>query len=236
MVFFSQPFVPDRLLVIMAKAPKPGMVKTRLTVSLPINAVTALYRSMLQDTVQLAKSLTGLQIAVMCPHQDRDELSNFIGGDLQIIEQEGHGLAAGLTSVFQRFTAGGQHVIAFNSDSPHLSATVLHQAFEVLCSRDLVVGPTEDGGYYLIGAKAAYDDLFSNDGLGTSSALEKLLARTKALKLSTGFTQTFYDIDVASDLLLLEDELRTTPAKALRTAAWFGEWEHVIAPLRKRRS
>jgi glycosyltransferase A (GT-A) superfamily protein (DUF2064 family) len=98
----------------------------------------------------------------------------------------------------------------------------------------VVIGPTKDGGYYLVGAKAAHPDLFGNDGLGTCSALERLLARTRALELSTGFTETFYDIDVAADLLLLKQELQLTPAKAPRTAAWFTEWEEEIASLRVR--
>ena len=63
---------PNRTLVIMAKAPKPGMVKTRLTESLPSPAVTALYRCFLEDTLALAKSLTSVELAVMCPESDQD--------------------------------------------------------------------------------------------------------------------------------------------------------------------
>ena len=230
---FSQRSVQDPLLVIMAKAPKPGSVKTRLAASLPSSAVLALYCSLLRDTVDLSKSLPGLEVALVCPESDRNELAQFVGPELHVVAQSGQGLAAGLTSVFQRFTTGGRHVIAFNSDSPHLSPSVLHRAFDLLASHDVVVGPTDDGGYYLVGAKAAHPNLFENDGLGTSSALERLLARTESLELSTGFTETFYDIDVADDLLLLEDELRLNPAKAPRTAAWFHDWEYVVAPLRK---
>src|SRR5206468_10926949 len=65
----------NRTLVIMAKAPKPGMVKTRLSQSLPSPAVTALYRCLLEDTVALAKSLTSVEVAVMCPESDTEELA-----------------------------------------------------------------------------------------------------------------------------------------------------------------
>ncbi len=222
------------LLVIMAKAPKHGLVKTRLAVTLPTTAVTALYQCLLKDTVMLAKSLTGFEAALMCPQSDREDLAQFVENELEVVAQQGHGLAAGLTSVFQSFTTAGRHVVAFNSDSPHLASSVLQRAFELLACHDVVVGPTEDGGYYLIGAKNAHPGLFENDGLGTSSALERLLTRTSALELSTAFTETFYDIDVADDLIALEHELRIAPARAPRTAAWFGEWEHVMAPLRKR--
>src|SRR5713101_6948974 len=197
---------PNRTLVIMAKAPKPGMVKTRLTESLPPPAVTALYRCLLEDTLALADSLTSVEVAVMCPESDQHELAHLLGNRVQVVAQKGEGLAAGLASVFRHFTAGGQHVIAFNSDSPHLAPSVLDSAFEILATHDVVVGPTHDGGYYLVGAKAAHPTLFENDGMGTRSALDRLLSRTKALELSTGFTEQFYDIDVASDLMLLERE------------------------------
>jgi rSAM/selenodomain-associated transferase 1 len=224
----------NRTLVIMAKAPKPGMVKTRLIERLPSSAVTALYRCLLEDTVALAKSLTSVEVAVMCPESNQDELAHLLGNAVQVVAQKGKGLAAGLTSVFRHFTAvGRQHVIAFNSDSPHLAPSVLDSAFEILATHDVVVGPTHDGGYYLVGAKAAHPSLFEVDDMGTTSALDRLLTRTKVLELSTGFTEPFYDIDVANDLIQLARELRLAPAKAPRTAAWFGEWEEAVAHLRQ---
>jgi uncharacterized protein len=224
---------PNRTLVIMAKAPKPGMVKTRLTGSLPSPAVTALYRCLLEDTLALATSLTSVEVAVMCPESDQDELARLVGNRVQVMAQEGEGLAAGLTSVFRHFTAAGrQHVIAFNSDSPHLAPSVLESAFEILATHDVVVGPTHDGGYYLVGAKAVHPALFESDGMGTGSALDRLLTRAKVLELSTGFTEPFYDIDVAKDLILLARELQLAPEKAPRTAGWFGEWQHAVAQLR----
>ena len=226
---------PNRTLVIMAKAPKPGMVKTRLTESLPSPAVTALYRCLLEDTLALAKSLTSVKVAVMCPESDQAELAHLLGDTVPVVAQEGEGLAAGLTSVFRRFTAPGrQRVIAFNSDSPHLAPSVLGSAFEMLTTHDVVVGPTHDGGYYLVGAKAAHPSLFEGGSMGTRSALDRLLTRTKVLDLSTGFTEPFYDVDVANDLLLLGRELRLAPGKAPRTAGWFGEWRQAVAELRRR--
>jgi rSAM/selenodomain-associated transferase 1 len=223
---------PNRTLVIMAKAPKPGMVKTRLAERLPPSAVTALYRCLLEDTLALAKSLTNVEVALMCPEPDQDELAHLIGNTVQVVAQKGEGLAAGLTSVFRHFTAAArQPVIAFNSDSPHLAPPVLENAFEILATHDVVIGPTHDGGYYLVGAKAAHASLFEADGMGTGSALDRLLTRTRALELSTGFTEPFYDIDIANDLLLLARELRLAPAKAPRTAGWFGEWQEAVAQL-----
>jgi rSAM/selenodomain-associated transferase 1 len=227
-----------RTLVIMAKAPRPGAVKTRLASSLSPVAVTDFYCCLLDDTLALARSLKlgGVEVAIMCPESDVDELARLAGMQLagmplqgksaSVVAQKGEGLAAGLTSVFAHFAEGHQRrVIAFNSDSPHLPRSVLEDAFETLAAHDVVVGPTYDGGYYLVGAKASHPMLFAGDGMGTSSALERLLARARALELSVGFAAPFYDIDVADDLTRLAEELRLAPARAPRTAAWLKEWD-----------
>jgi hypothetical protein len=162
----------------------------------------------------------------MCPESDVSELARFAGKEVSVVAQKGEGLAAGLTSVFAQFAEGHQRrTIAFNSDSPHLPRSVLEDAFETLTAHDLVIGPTFDGGYYLVGAKALHPALFARDGMGSSTALERLLSRTKALDLSVGFADPFYDIDLVEDLIRLAAELRLAPAKAPRTAAWLQEWE-----------
>jgi len=226
----------DRVLVIMAKAPRLGAVKTRLAPSLSPEAVTAFYRCLLEDTLALARSLGDVEVAVMCPDSDVDELARLAGTQLagkpaSVVAQKGEGLAAGLTSVFAHFAEGRRtnalqrRIIAFNSDSPHLPRSILEDAFETLAAHDVVVGPTHDGGYYLVGAKTSHPTLFAGDGMGTSSALDRLLSRARALELSVGFAAPFYDIDVADDLTRLAEELRLAPARAPRTAAWLKEWD-----------
>ena len=225
----------DRVLVIMAKAPRPGAVKTRLTPSLSPGAVTTFYCCLLDDTLTLARSLklSDVEVAIVCPESDVNELAQLTGSEVSIVAQQGQGLAAGLTSVFAHFApnnkrdAHQRRVIAFNSDSPHLPRSVLEDAFETLSTHDVVVGPTHDGGYYLVGAKASHPTLFAGDGMGTSSALERLLSRARNLELSVGFADPFYDIDVADDLTRLAAELRLAPARAPRTAAWLKEWERL---------
>jgi uncharacterized protein len=211
----------DCTLVIMAKAPRRGVVKTRLAGSLPPDAILGLYRCFLEDTLELAQSLDGIETAMMSPAGDVEELSSIAGRGVRVVAQTGNGLAAALTAVFEHFAVDGRRVVAFNSDSPHLPLSILQQAFEALTSCDLVVGPTYDGGYYLVGATAHHPDLFASAALGTTSALETLLARAASLKLSVRFTDTFYDIDVAADLRRLMEELRLAPRRAPRTASWF---------------
>jgi uncharacterized protein len=228
----------DRVLVIMAKAPRPGAVKTRLVPSLSPKAVSDFYCCLLDDTLALARSLKlgGVEVAIVCPDTDVNELAKMASSDMSVVAQKGEGLAAGLTSVFAHFAPDHQRAdhhredhqrltIAFNSDSPHLPCSVLEDAFETLAAHDVVVGPTHDGGYYLVGAKASHPTLFANDGMGTSSALERLLSRARSLELSVGFAAPFYDIDVADDLTRLAEELRLAPARAPRTAAWLKDWE-----------
>jgi rSAM/selenodomain-associated transferase 1 len=219
-------------LVVMAKAPRPGMVKTRLAQSLPVEAVTELYCCLLDDTIALARSLGTVEVVIICPASDVEELVRLARGAATVVAQKGEGLAAGLTSVFAQFTQpAGQGVIAFNSDSPHLPASVLSSAFDALNDHDVVVGPTNDGGYYLVGAKAAHPTLFYGDGIGTNSALEALLARARELQLSVAFTYPFYDIDQERDLTRLAAELRLAPARAPRTAVWLKQWGQVMAQL-----
>ena len=221
-------------LVVMAKAPRPGMVKTRLAQSLPVEAVTELYRCLLEDTMELARSLGTVEVAIMCPAADVEELTQLAPGGVSVVAQKGEGLAAGLTSVFAHFAARGQQrVVAFNSDSPHLPAAVLGSAFEALTTHDVVVGPTHDGGYYLVGAKATHPALFEGDGMGTKSALQALLARARRLQLSVGFTDPFYDIDVGDDLTRLAAELQLAPSRAPRTALWLKRWGQAVARLRR---
>jgi rSAM/selenodomain-associated transferase 1 len=222
----------DRVLVIMAKAPRPGAVKTRLAPGFSPEAVTAFYCCLLDDTLALARSLGDVEVAIMCPTADVNELAQLAGNETTVVGQKGKGLAAGLGSVFAHF-AGVQRrpTIAFNSDSPHVPRTVLEDAFETLAAHDVVVGPTDDGGYYLVGAKASHPTLFAGDGMGTRTALDTLLSRTRALELSVGFATTFYDIDVADDLTRLAAELRLAPSRAPRTARWLKEWERVAAKL-----
>ena len=235
----------DRVLVIMAKAPRPGAVKTRLAASLSPDAVSDFYRCLLTDTLALARSLSDVDVAIMCPAADVNDLAQLTGDRAIVVAQKGEGLAAGLTSVFAHFGEDHQRqghqrqdhhsddrrrrIMAFNSDSPHLPRSVLEEAFETLAANDLVVGPTHDGGYYLVGAKASHPTLFANDGMGTSSALDRLLARAQDLQLSIGFADRFYDIDIADDLSRLAAELRLAPARAPRTAAWLREWEIAVA-------
>jgi len=213
----------DCALVIMAKAPRAGRVKTRLEPAVPPDALVALYRCLIEDTVALARRVRVPRIAIVSPRGDGGDVARWL--DIEVVEQEGNGLAAGLASVFRLFLGNGcRRVIAFNGDTPHLPPETLAGAFALLDRHDLVVGPTEDGGFYLVGATCAHAGLFDADGLGTGGALRSLLARADERGLSVALTEAWYDVDEGSDLARLGADLRRTPARAPRTAAWLAAW------------
>jgi len=212
--------VTDRVLVVMAKAPRPGHVKTRLLEHAAADDVVELYRSLVEDTIAMAQTIAGLEIAVMCPIGDAAAIRAWLGG-VDVVQQKGKGLADALTATFEHFQAKGRgRIIAFNSDSPHLPPDVLEGAFSALEANDLVVGPTADGGYYLVGARGAHATLFDGNRLGTSSALDALLERAGTLGLRVARTDPCYDVDVGADLEQLAIELRAHPERAPRTAAY----------------
>jgi len=225
----------DRVLVVMAKAPRPGHVKTRLSGEYPVASIVELYRCLLNDTLALGLSIPNTQVAVMAPQEDLHELATLLPAGVSGLAQQGCGLAAALTSVFDTFTREGRRrVIAFDSDSPHLPPRVLDDAFEALLTDDLVAGPTDDGGYYLVGATAAHAGLFDPAPMGTKTALQSLLANARAQGLTYRLTEEWFDVDVASDLSRLAEALRRDSSAAPRTAALLRSWSDraVTSPAR----
>jgi uncharacterized protein len=107
----------NRIVVIMAKAPRAGSVKTRLAEKLSLEAVTELYRCFLKDTVALAQTLVDANVLLMCPESDVEELSLAVDRAAPVVAQTGRGLAAALTTVFAVYASSGENrVIAFNSE------------------------------------------------------------------------------------------------------------------------
>jgi rSAM/selenodomain-associated transferase 1 len=215
---------PGRVIVVMAKAPREGLVKTRLSGAYPSRAVVQLSECMLRDTVALAQKLRPVRVAVMCPSEDVADIEAHMPADVGVVGQRGTGLAAALASVFEHFVPRFRRVVAVDSDSPHLPAAILRSAFELLETNELVVGPTEDGGYYLVGASSMHPRLFDPATLGTGNARDALLGKARALGLSVALTQVWYDVDVPADLSRLAAELRLDPARAPCTAALLASW------------
>jgi rSAM/selenodomain-associated transferase 1 len=204
----------------MAKAARPGHVKTRLANSLSPAAIVELYKCLIKDTIELARAAKIDTLAIVCPSSDVIELSDWLT-DLEIVGQEGEGLAAGLVSAFRVFLDRGYHqVVALDGDSPQISSQTLEEAYRFLKKSDVAVGPTIDGGYYLVGATAFYAGLFEQNRLGTGGALDSLLAAARKFNLKVAMTEPAYDVDEPGDLARLTEELKLFPSRAPRTARW----------------
>jgi rSAM/selenodomain-associated transferase 1 len=204
----------------MAKAARVGHVKTRLATLLPAEAVVDLYRCLIEDTLDLARSISTDTLAIVCPAPDVTDLASWLPA-IEIVGQQGDGLAAGLVSAFRAFIERGyRRVVALDGDSPQLPPDTLENAFRLLDRADLVVGPTMDGGYYLVGSTTSQVDLFDTQRMGTVSAFDSLMASARGLGLRVALTETGYDVDEAEDLTRLARELRLFPHRAPRTAAW----------------
>jgi uncharacterized protein len=210
----------ERALIIMAKAARAGHVKTRLAASLPTEAVVDLYKCMIEDTLDLARSVSTDALAIVCPTSDVADLTSWLPA-IEIVGQQGEGLAAGLVSAFRIFMDRGyRRVVAIDGDSPQLAPETLEKAFRLLDGADVVVGPTTDGGYYLVGCTTLQAELFESQRMGTGRALDSLRASAQGVGLRVALTETGYDVDEAEDLARLARELRLFPHRALRTAAW----------------
>ena len=218
----------DRVLAIMAKAPRAGHVKTRLAAVYPLAEVIQLYRALVEDTIALGRAV-GVSVVIVCPEGDAEEMVEWLPSDVGVTSQRGRGLSDGLTSTFELLCVPPRRVIAINGDGPHLPLAVLQDAFAALADHDLVFGPCDDGGFYLVGATRAHAGLFDPHSMGTNGALGALIAQARRLGLSSSITAEHYDVDVPADLVRLASELSAQPERAPRTAALLAQWQRIRA-------
>ena len=195
---------------IMAKAPSPGAVKTRLCPPLREAEAAALYRCFLADKIAAVQSLAGAQpVIAYTPDEAHAEFTALAPG-FALVAQRGPDLGARLhSSLASLLAAGHPGAIAVDSDTPTLPREFLQRAVDCLMrpGPDVVLGPTEDGGYYLIGVRAAHRALFEDMPWSTSAVLEITLRRAAAAGLQTVCMPTWFDVDTPDDLRRLQAEL-----------------------------
>jgi rSAM/selenodomain-associated transferase 1 len=206
---------------IMAKAPLPGACKTRLARHLGEDRTAALYRCFLLDTVDLAGSVPGARVSAVCP-DDRHarSLRLVLPPGLPIVVQEGEGLLAGLASAFSLHLRDYSRVVLVDGDSPTLPSERIADALRLLDEHDLVLGPCDDGGYYLIGARSLYPELFFGVTYSGETICAETAARAQSLGLSVGFVAPWYDVDTRADFDRLRAELKAPGVSAPRTRAF----------------
>jgi len=213
---------------IMAKAPWPGTVKTRLCPPLLATEAAALYRCFLLDKIRAVGALTGAQpVIAYTPDGARAEFDT-LAPSFALIPQRGPDLGARLHGILTHLLAAGHAgAIAVDSDTPTLPARLLQQAVDCLTlpGPDLVLGPTEDGGYYLIGVRRPHRELFDAMPWSTPEVLEVTLRRAAAAGLRAACLPSWFDVDTPDDLERLSKSIDGTEAmSAPETARFLTAW------------
>ncbi len=216
----------------MAKAPLPGQAKTRLAAALGAAQAAELQRCFLLDTLALLQRLAVTDLFVFCPGGEHAGLLASLLAPLKsaapsILVQRSHGLLAGLGEAFEVLSAAGyQRIALIDADSPTVPPEYLVEAFKSLERADLVLGPCDDGGYYLIAAQRPHPWLFLDDqGRPRQYDTAHICAQTAALARAGGLrvatVAPWYDVDTPPDLERLRTELAGLPPDvATHTRSW----------------
>src|SRR5574342_134893 len=197
-------------LCIMAKAPVPGLVKTRLCPPLSSEDAADLYRCFLLARIAQARGVAGAERVLAYAPADAATVFEALAPDFTLLAQRGAVLTTRLTAVCaDLFREGFDAVIITDSDTPTLPTERLESAVAVMKESgcDLVLGPSEDGGYYLIGLRGPHPELFEGMHWSTPTVLEETERRARALGLSSRRLAAWYDVDTAADLARLQAEL-----------------------------
>lgn len=195
---------------IMAKAPQGGAVKTRLSPPLSLADAAELYRCFLLDKIEQVRRLTTATVAIAYTPADAAGYFESVAPGFVLVQQRGADLGDRLANSLAELLARGHRAaMAIDSDTPTLPVTFLQQAIDLLTTSnvDLVLGPTQDGGYYLIGLRAMHRELFDTMAWSTSTVLSETIRRAEATGLRIACLPPWYDIDTPEDLARLRAEL-----------------------------
>ena len=193
---------PDFTLSIFAKAPVPGHVKTRLRPVLDEEQAARLAAAFVRDTLLKAAQL-GPPVTVYYAG-DRALLVPLAPPNVRWAEQAGGDLGARMACV-------PAPCLILGADSPHLPLSLLSAALAAVPAYDVVLGPADDGGYFLIGLRAPQPALFEGIAWSTETVLAQTLAKAAALTLSVSLTPPWYDLDTPDDLHRLVRDLAAVP-------------------------
>jgi uncharacterized protein len=200
-------------LAVMTKAPRAGQVKTRLVPPLSPEEAAQLNVCFLRDTaVAIAKASGTIArgVGVYTPIGAEAAYIGILPGDFELLPQRGDGFGQRLAFATEDlFQCGFASVCLIDSDSPTVSADVYAEAVEMLSKpgERVVLGPSDDGGYYLIGLKKARRELFEAIDWSTERVLEQTKQRAGELSLEVSLLPTGYDVDDAATLRRLCGEL-----------------------------
>lgn len=191
-----------RLLLVFVKAPRPGQVKTRLAAALGAQAAADLYRRMAEGVLARTAPRAGEYERLVCfaPADARAEIEAWLPAEA-LAAQQGEDLGARMEAAFATAFAGGARLVAVvGSDVPRLAQEHVRAAWSALESHDVALGPTPDGGYYLLGLREPRPSLFRDVPWGTGDVQDVTLERARAGGLSVCLLPSLRDVDTEEDL------------------------------------
>jgi uncharacterized protein len=205
-----KPLTEKMLLVVVAKEPVAGQVKTRLSPALTPEEAAALYQCMIADRLQEVGELEGIDLAIaFTPAHAREAFVPLTRHGHSLFAQRGNDLGERLHNIFvDAFAADYQAVSIIDSDSPDLPRTMVRESFRLLLSQgsEVVFGPCRDGGYYLVGMREPHPELFENIPWSTASVLAASLEKAGKTGLKTELLSCWNDLDTYEDLLVFYEE------------------------------
>lgn len=202
-----------RALLVVAKEPVAGQTKTRLCPPLDGATAAKLYTCFLRDTLDLMRQVPDVRRGLVYAPAGAGAYFRTLAPDMDLAPQRGAGLGERLDHLLTDALAGGAAgAVVMGSDSPSLPAEHLARAFTLLDSHDMVLGPCDDGGYYLIGLRRPQPRLFREVTMSTPTVAGDTLAIAAALGLRTALLPPWYDVDTTAELARLRAELREAPA------------------------
>ncbi len=218
----------ENALIVVAKKPSPGTTKTRLVPPLSPQRAAELYRCLLLDTLDLMLHVGNVQPVIAYTPPDAESYFRRIAPHgFELVAQQGQTLGERLDCLLRaHLQMGYRRVVVVDSDSPTLPPEYLLRSFQHLEADhvDVVVGPCEDGGYYLIGLKQPCSAIFQVV-MSTPTVLKETLRLAHGQGLRTVCLPTWYDTDTAEDLKRLQRELARLPADtAPCTRQWLLSW------------
>lgn len=210
----------DTTLCIFVKAPQAGAVKTRLAATIGARAAAELAETFFWDTLALAERLASAHVVVALSGDDR--LLPTLRGRVDLWPQGDGDLGARLERNLRRALARGARTVVVGTDSPGLPVEYLTRAIAALETHDAVLGPADDGGFYLIGTKACPHGLLAGLPWSADDTREKTLARLQECGMTVALLPPWFDVDQMADLARLRSLLGARTIAARETCRVLG--------------
>lgn len=188
---------PKGVLVVMAKRPQLGRAKTRLAESVGNELALSFYQKMLLKTLQTASKVP-FEVIVAATGEGNYEFPSRFHLQEQVPGDLGLRMASAFSQAFEKFSQ--LPAVMIGTDCYELTPAIIERSFELLQTKDVVLGPSEDGGYYLIGMKTVHPTLFSDMEWSVETVLVETQKRLKLANVTCAEVDTLNDIDTLDDL------------------------------------